>query len=130
LESPTSKAEHIKNPSLKSASINHYVAKSGNDSNPGTLTSPFLTITKGLSVASAGDTVFVTAGTYQEYVEFPDSGTTWNSIVLKNYGTDTVTVDAQTTRIYCIYIHNKNYITVDGINVANSTTNNVLLEGA
>jgi hypothetical protein len=41
-----------------------YVSTSGSDSNPGTLSQPFLTIQKANSVAAAGDTVHVLPGTY------------------------------------------------------------------
>jgi hypothetical protein len=41
-----------------------FVSVSGNDGNPGTAASPFRTIGKGLSVARAGDTVFVSPGLY------------------------------------------------------------------
>jgi hypothetical protein len=43
-----------------------FVSVSGNDSNPGSFTSPFRTIAKGMATAQPGDTVFVRAGTYTE----------------------------------------------------------------
>ena len=46
----------------------YYVSKSGNDKNKGTKVFPFLTISKGAEVATAGDTVFVYEGTYRERV--------------------------------------------------------------
>ena len=42
----------------------YYVATTGSDSNPGTMSSPFATLQKGVNVAVAGDTVFIRAGTY------------------------------------------------------------------
>lgn len=116
---------------LKSAAlaINYYVAKTGNDANAGTLLSPYLTIQKGVNSAVAGDTVFVKAGTYNEYVTFNASGTVGNPIVLKNYGSDVVTVDGASTNIYCIYATNKANLVVDGINVLNSTNYNILISG-
>ena len=116
---------------LKSAAIGttYYVAKTGNDANAGTLLSPYLTIQKGVNSAAAGDTVFVKGGTYNEYVTFNASGTVGNPIVLKNYGSDGVTVDGASTNIYCLYATNKANLVVDGINVLNSTNYNILISG-
>ncbi|HEY0159188.1 MAG TPA: right-handed parallel beta-helix repeat-containing protein [Thermoanaerobaculia bacterium] len=53
-------------------------ASGGSNTNPGTLASPFATITKGVSMlTAAGDTLYVRAGTYNERV------TIWNK-----YATD------------------------------------------
>jgi MYXO-CTERM domain-containing protein len=41
-----------------------FVSPTGSDSNPGTLASPFATLTKGNSAAAAGDTIWVRGGTY------------------------------------------------------------------
>ena len=46
----------------------YHVAKTGSDSNPGTMDSPFLTIQKAASVARSGDVVTVHAGIYREWV--------------------------------------------------------------
>ncbi|HVU33666.1 MAG TPA: DUF1565 domain-containing protein [Opitutaceae bacterium] len=45
----------------------YYVSPSGSDSNPGTLSSPFKSITKAQSVASSGDTVYLRGGTYSSF---------------------------------------------------------------
>jgi Right handed beta helix region/Carbohydrate binding module (family 6)/Protein of unknown function (DUF1565) len=52
-----------------------HVAKTGNDSNLGTLANPFLTISKAASVAQPSDVVIINAGTYREYVDPPTGGT-------------------------------------------------------
>ncbi|HVS53852.1 MAG TPA: DUF1565 domain-containing protein [Opitutaceae bacterium] len=44
-----------------------YVSPSGSDSNSGTQSSPFKSITKAQSVASSGDTVFIRGGTYSGF---------------------------------------------------------------
>src|SRR5262249_30049396 len=56
----------------------YYVAKTGNDSNPGTSAQPFLTIGKGLTVLAAGDILEIGAGTYAERLledDFAATGT-------------------------------------------------------
>lgn len=109
---------------------NYCVTKTGNDNNAGTVSSPFLTITKGMNAATqAGDTVFVKAGTYAESVRFYASGTQEKSIVLKNYHNDNVIIDAQNTRFFCLYTNSQSYIVIDGIKVQNSTTYNVTVSG-
>jgi hypothetical protein len=46
-----------------------HVAKTGNDGNPGSAESPYLTIGKAAEAAEPGDTVVVHAGTYREWVK-------------------------------------------------------------
>lgn len=53
----------------------YVVAKTGNNSNPGTELSPWLTISKAAATMVAGDTVFVDPGTYEERVTETTSGT-------------------------------------------------------
>ncbi|HVX60686.1 MAG TPA: DUF1565 domain-containing protein [Pirellulales bacterium] len=45
----------------------YYVATTGSDSNAGTLSAPFKSITKAQSVASSGDTVSIRGGTYSSF---------------------------------------------------------------
>jgi hypothetical protein len=45
-------------------SANWYIATNGLDSNPGTQVAPFVTLMKAQSAASAGDIVYINAGTY------------------------------------------------------------------
>src|SRR6185436_6635215 len=44
-----------------------FVATTGSDSNPGTQTSPFKSLTKAQSVAVSGDTVSIRGGTYSSF---------------------------------------------------------------
>ncbi len=83
----------------------YYVAKTGSNSNPGTYALPFLTITYAISVAAAGSTIIVLAGTYTETVNVTKSLTfTASGTVIVNPSTtygfynsggtaDTVTID-------------------------------------
>jgi len=52
----------------------YHVAKNGSDYENGSLESPFLTINKAASVATAGDEVIVHEGTYREHVNPQNSG--------------------------------------------------------
>jgi hypothetical protein len=68
--------------------IDYYVAKSGNDLNDGSLTTPFLTIQKASNVAVSGDVVNVMAGIYREQVIMKSNGVTFQS-----YQNDVVTIN-------------------------------------
>jgi parallel beta-helix repeat protein len=64
----------------------YYVATDGNDADPGTEERPFQTIRQGLSILSAGDTLYIRGGTYTEgidsnYQRIP-TGTSWSDAPL------------------------------------------------
>jgi hypothetical protein len=64
----------------------YYVAKTGNDSNNGSASAPWLTIAHAALEAKAGSTVFVGAGTYSESDTFSNSGTASAPIVFNGQG--------------------------------------------
>lgn len=53
----------------------YHVSKSGNDSNEGSLSSPFLTIQAAANIAQPGDVITVHRGIYREHVDPPGGGT-------------------------------------------------------
>ncbi|MEZ4273590.1 MAG: right-handed parallel beta-helix repeat-containing protein, partial [Myxococcota bacterium] len=77
----------------------YYVSTSGNDANPGTaLNAPFRTLKFSLAKLSAGDTLYMRGGTYNEIIEshnganFP-SGTSWsNPVTITPYQQEQVTL--------------------------------------
>ena len=76
------------------AGTTYYVSTSGSDSNSGTSTSaPFQTIQKCASVAVAGDSCLIMAGTYHETVTPTNSGTSSAPITFAPYNGASVTID-------------------------------------
>lgn len=63
-----------------------FVAPSGNDANPGTQQSPFLTVNKGVSVAQPGDHVKLAAGIYNESVSTLRGGSNGAPIIIDGQG--------------------------------------------
>jgi hypothetical protein len=63
----------------------YYVSNSGDDTNPGTMAQPFRTIQKGVDKLTAGDTLYVRGGTYNESVILRNSGTANKQIGLEAY---------------------------------------------
>jgi hypothetical protein len=55
----------------KAEAAEYYVATTGSDSNPGSMSQPFASMQKGADVAAAGDTVWIRGGTYS--VVTPDA---------------------------------------------------------
>ena len=117
-----------------------FVSKAGNDSNPGTIAAPWLTIQHAANSVSAGATVYVFGGIYHEAVNFPTSGTPWALIAFRSYPGQTAVIDG--TGVKCctsnpassgngtqglITIVNQNYIIISGFEIRNFTTSNAAL---
>ena len=104
------------------------VAKSGGD---------YTTIMAGLAAAGPGDTVFVKAGTYSEFVKWPKSGTSGSGyIVLKAYGDGAAKIDgvgltATENDAELLIIDGKSYVAVIGMEICNGATasGNIFLKG-
>jgi hypothetical protein len=118
----------------------YHIATTGSDSNPGTAAQPFRTINKYMSVAKAGDTGQVHAGTYVEStasspwvqpsgmfggdtasVSAQRSGTATNPITLMAFPGDEgrVTLDSQNVRAG-IYANGQDYWQIHGLRLVNS----------
>src|SRR5271157_4580840 len=114
-----------------------FVSKKGSDSNPGTIESPWFTIQHAANSVSAGATVYVFGGVYNESVNFPASGTTSSPITFQSYPARTAVIDG--TGVSCctsnppssgnltqglINIVNQSYLIVSGFEIENFTTGN------
>lgn len=90
---------------VKSNATIFHVSKTGNDLGAGTSSSPFQTITKGVSLLSAGDTLFVHSGTYAESIlswktKIPN-GKSWDQpIIVAAYPGDTVTINPKSKQAF------------------------------
>ncbi len=102
----------------------YYVAKNGNDNNPGTEAQPWRTITKAADTAIAGDTVYVKEGTYNEKILIKNSGRPSNYITFAAYPGDNVTIDGMGIslglRDGLVQIDGSGYINLSGFRIINS----------
>jgi len=120
------------------AGPNYYVnATSGLDTNNGSLISPWLTITHGMDLIDAGDTLYIMKGNYQEYVSAwgvtANSGTSDNWITYTNYENDDVTIDGSGDNDATdglIWLINESYIRISGLTFANSSCNGFRADGS
>jgi hypothetical protein len=103
-----------------------YVSKSGSNSNSGSYTAPWLTIQHAANSVTAGATVYVEAGVYNESVNFPASGAASNYITFASYPGQTATIDGTGVSVTgtqgLINIINQSYIRVSGFEIRNYTT--------
>jgi len=118
-----------------SRATNYYVNKnhsSANDSNPGTLNSPWKTIQHAAEIAVAGDTVFIHAGNYREAIYFDHSGNqTSGYIVFTAFPGEKPLIDGTgNTDASNGILLDKSYIKIIGLEVANWASNAIWIEGA
>jgi hypothetical protein len=103
-----------------------YVSKTGKDTNSGSFTAPWLTIQHAANSVTAGATVYVEAGVYNESVSFPASGTSSNPITFENYSGQTAIIDGTGLSVTgtqgLINLVNQSYITINGFEIRNYTT--------
>jgi hypothetical protein len=103
-----------------------YVSKSGSNTNSGSFTAPWLTIQHAANSVTAGATVYVEAGVYNESVTFPASGTASNYITFANYPGQTATIDGTGLSVTgtqgLINVINQSYLTISGFEIRNYTT--------
>jgi len=108
----------------------YYVSTTGNDGNSGSIGAPWLTIQHAATKAKAGATVYVFGGVYNEFVNFPRSGTASAPITFQSYPGQTAVIDG--TGVACcgssqtqglINITGaRSYITINGFEIRNYTT--------
>lgn len=109
-----------------SFSQNYYVdGSSGNDNNSGaSLGQAWQTIQKAFDNATAGSTVYIRGGTYNENVYANVSGTAGNPITFRNYQTEIVILDGTgTTQNDMLYIEDQSHLIIKNITVQNKTVN-------
>ena len=105
----------------------YFVSKEGSDSNPGTIDSPWLTIQHAANSVSAGATVYVLGGIYNESVNFPASGTASAPITFQSYPGQTAVIDGtgvsvNGTQGLINIVGNRSYITINGFEIRHYST--------
>jgi len=102
----------------------YYVALDGNDANPGTEDQPWRTIQKAADSLTAGETVYVRAGTYEERVIPRNSGAAGEYITYAAYPGETATIDGASLVIPewggLFDLTDRQYIRVSGLRIVNA----------
>ena len=113
---------------VRAAGVTYYVAVNGSDANPGTLDQPWQTIQHAADSVSAGDTVQVRGGTYNETVSINVSGSDAGGyITFQNYSGETAILDgsgfSSAAGDIAFTIENQSHISVNGFEIRNYKTN-------
>jgi len=108
----------------------YYVATNGNDSNPGTQGAPFATLQHAAKIATAGDTVLVRGGVYNQKLTLTTSGTASAPITFASFAGETAILDGTGLSIPdgeygMITINSAAYVIVEGFEIRNYTTASV-----
>src|SRR5262249_15584000 len=114
----------------------YYVAKTGQDSNTCTLatsqSTPRLTIHGGASCLTAGDTLLIKAGTYNEsFADEIPGGSSWSApVTISAFGSDTVIIKPSSS-IYAIFYlsaPSSQYIILNGLILDGTNTTDEVLK--
>jgi parallel beta-helix repeat protein len=102
----------------------YYVAPGGSDTNPGTFDLPWRHVQQAANTLTAGDTVYVRAGTYHERFIPKNSGSADNYVTYTAYPGEVVTLDGSGVFIPddlagLLEIRGKSYVKVSGLRVIN-----------
>lgn len=107
----------------------YYIAKTGDDTDPGTLAEPWLTIGKANTTLTAGDSVNIRTGTYAERIIPTNTGTSGNRVVYQNYQDEVVTLDYPTAASRILDLINRAYTSVYGLTLeCNGTARGIRIE--
>ena len=112
----------------------YYVAPTGDDANPGTKAQPWRTIQKAVDTLTAGETVNIRAGTYNEHVLLTRSGSQGQFITFAAYPGESATVDAEGLAIDeeggVFEIDGLSFIRIAGLRIVNSSGAGILTNQA
>ena len=92
----------------------YFVSPDGSNSQSGTESSPFKTVSKALSRVDAGDTIVISDGIYREKLNIRESGSAGNYITISAKNPGRVTIDASDSGPAMI-IKEQSYIKIDGL---------------
>ena len=110
----------------------YYISTNGDDSNPGTELLPWKTLAKAASMATAGVTVLIRQGTYNERLELLFSGTAEEPVTFTSYPGEIATLTgmgmeppAEWDDAGLIWINGLSYIKISGLKVMNSLSTGI-----
>jgi hypothetical protein len=113
----------------------YYVAPTGDDAQPGTILEPWRTIQKAANTLTAGETVYIRAGTYPERIIPRNSGSDSDQyITYAAYPGETVTLDGSGLSVPTdeglFFVNGQHYLRLSGLRIINSAYAGILVDHA
>ncbi|MBI5215293.1 MAG: hypothetical protein HY960_06030 [Ignavibacteriae bacterium] len=108
--------------SFAHAQTEYFVSPTGNDTNPGTELQPWKTLQQAFNASTAGSTVFIKGGIYNEKCTLNVSGNSVDGfIAFRPFEDDTVIMDGTgKTGDQIILIEEKSYVKIIGLEIRNN----------
>lgn len=100
------------------ASNSIFVSPTGNDTNNGSINSPFATVQKALNEVQAGQTIYLREGTYTANNTFVSSGEEGKYITLRNYPNENAFLTSNTSGAI-IATDGNSYLKIVGLEIGN-----------
>lgn len=111
-----------------------YVGLSGNNTNTGSIDSPWRTLDHAFSMLTAGDTLYMRGGTYavNTTLKVSQSGTEYSPITISSYPGETAVLDGEysVSGNHIIFLENKKYITLKNFTVTRSPYYGIVVGGS
>ena len=111
------------------AANNYHVSPGGNDSSPGSITSPYRTIARCLSSLGAGDTCSIHGGTYSETLVLSKKGTSTNPITITSHNNEKAIIDGEHIRPTA-NLSSAEHIIISGLVLAKSSSYALYSDGS
>ncbi len=98
------------------------------DSGPGSATTPYCSLSKGVSALSAGATLYVGDGSYAETLRPSVSGTSTAPVTITRWPGKSPIVGVGVT--YGVMVSSRSYVTVSGLTVVNTLSDGIYVSGS
>jgi len=113
-------------PAAAMAATFYVDGSNGNDSNPGTASSPWKTIGKANTTLQPGDTVLIKKGTYRQSIKPSRSGSSGRYITFSRYQNDEAVITGVGE---AVDLRSRQYIVVDGLTIKDVSGHFVNMRG-
>jgi hypothetical protein len=108
----------------------YYVSPKGNDSNKGSIQSPWSNIEYGVAQLEPGDTLLIRGGIYRVSIHITKTGSPQGYIRIRNYPGERPIIDGSDKDGNGLVISDSSYLNISGIEIRNWQENGIWIESS